>query len=61
MYLFRKKDIVNRIADYSTKFEIESGKPPTDIVLNKEELKEVYDYFKGGVHSSVNLIINNRT
>lgn len=47
MRLFRKKEIISRILDYSAKFEIESGNPPTDILLNKEELKEVYDYFKG--------------
>ena len=46
MYLFRKLNIVSRLASHSAKYEDDTGKPPTDVVLTKEELKEVYDYFK---------------
>lgn len=46
MYLFRKLNIVSRLANYSAKYEDDTGKPPTDVVLTEEELKEVYDYFK---------------
>ena len=46
MFLFRKKDIYQRILEQISKYEIASGKPPTDIVLSKEELQEMYNYFK---------------
>lgn len=46
MFLFRKKDIYQRILEQCSKYEIASGKPPTDVVLSKEELREVYTYFK---------------
>lgn len=46
MFLFRKKDIYQRILEQCSKYEIASGKPPTDIILSREELHEVYNYFK---------------
>lgn len=46
MYLFHKKDICQRILEQCSKYEITSGKPPTDVVLSREELQEVYNYFK---------------
>ena len=46
MFLFRKKDIYQRILEQCSKYEIASGKPPTDVVLSKEELQEIYNYFK---------------
>lgn len=45
MFLFRKKDIYQRILEQIGKYEIASGKPPTDVVLSKEELQEIYNYF----------------
>ena len=46
MFLFRKKDIYQRILEQCSKYEIASGNPPTDIVLSKEELQELYTYLK---------------